>query len=215
MLTVALIIIFALILLIGAFLITPLQFGLEIIKTANKNKNLLYVKIFGIPVKIPLKPASRDEDKKQKDKQRTESPLSFENFKENVSDFKEIYDTSKAELKEMLSYARHHLSVERVDFEIRFGFDNAAATGISTGAIWGMGSFLLKVVDALLGIKKINMQVNPDFNNKIFEIYSKTILIMRPIHFIIILRKVIKTYMYIKDKINNIKGGAQNGRTSY
>ena len=71
-----------------------------------------------------------------------------------------------------------------------------------------MGSFILKVIDSLIGIKKINMQVNPDFNNKVFEIYSKFILIMRPVHFIIILRNVIKTYSYVKNKINNIKGGA-------
>lgn len=211
MLAVLLIVIFILILFLGAFLITPLQFGLEIVKTADKDKKNLYFKIFGIPVKIPLKPFKKGEH----DKQKKESSLSFQNFKENVSDFKELYKTSKDELKEMLSYARKHLSVERVDFEIRFGFDNAAATGISTGAIWGMGSFLLKVVDALLGVKKINMQVNPDFNNKIFEIYSKTVLIIKPIHFIIILRKFVKTYIYIKKKINNIKGGAQNGRTSY
>ena len=125
------------------------------------------------------------------------------------------WKTSKDELREMLAYVRNHVSVNNVDFDIRFGFDNAAATGISTGAIWGMGSFILKVIDSLIGIKKINMQVNPDFNNKVFEIYSKIILIMRPVHFIIILRKVIKTYSYVKNKINNIKGGAQNGRTSY
>lgn len=208
MLTGVLIVIIALILMLGIFFITPLQFGLEIDKTTHHNKTILYFRLFGIPIRIPLKTASKDENKNQKIKQRKESPLSFENFKENVSDFKEMYETSKADLKDMLSYVRHHLSVERIDFEIRFGFDNAAATGISTGAIWGMGSFILKVIDTLLGIKKINMQVNPDFNNKIFEIYSKTILIMRPIHFIIILRKVIKTYMYIKNKINNIKGGA-------
>ena len=208
LLTVALFIIFALILLLGAFLITPLQFGLEIIKTAHKNKTLLYLNFFGIPIKIPLKATAKNKNENQKLKQKKESPLSFENFKENFSDFKEMYQTSKEELKEMLSYTRCHLSVERVDFEIRFGFDNAATTGISTGAIWGMGSFILKVIDTLLGIKKINMQVNPDFNNKIFEIYSKTILIMRPIHFIIILNKIVKTYMYIKNKINNIKGGA-------
>ena len=211
MLAAFLIVVFILILLSGAFLITPLQFGIGIIKTADKDEKTLYFRLFGIPIKIPIKPFKKGEH----DKQKKESTLSFENFSENVSDFKELYKTSKDELKEMLSYARHHLSVERVDFEIRFGFDNAAATGISTGAIWGMGSFLLKVVDTLLGIKKINMQVNPDFNNKVFEIYLKTILIIKPIHFIIILRKFVKTYIYIKKKINNIKGGARNGRTSY
>ena len=188
----------------------PLQFGLEMSKTADKNKTVLYFKIFGIPVKIPL-----ESKLKTKDKQKEESSLSFENFKENIEDFKEIYKTSKEELKEMLSYVRKHATVNEVDFKIHFGFDNAAATGISTGAIWGMGSFILKVLDSLIGIKKINMQVNPDFNNKIFEIYIKFLLIMKPIHFIIILDKIIKTYTYVKNKINNIKGGAKNVRTSY
>lgn len=206
--TVLFIVLSLLILLTGVFLITPLQFGIEIKRTTHINKSLLYFKLFGIPVRVPIGPRTRNENKIQKKKPKKESPVSFENFRENVSDFKEIYNTSKDELKEMLSYVRKHLSVSRIDFDIRFGFDNAAATGISTGAIWGMGSFILKVIDSLIGIKKINMQVNPDFNNKVFEINSKTVLIMRPVHFIIILRKVIKTCSYVKNKINNIKGGA-------
>ena len=206
--TVLFFILATLILLTGVFFITPLQFGIEIKRTAQVNKSLLYLKLFGVPVRIPIRPQTKNENKKQMQKQRSESQISFENFRENVSDFKEIYSTSKEELCEMLSYVREHVSVNKVDFNIRFGFDNAAATGISTGAIWGMGSFILKAIDSLIGIKKINMQVNPDFNNKVFEIYSKFILIMRPVHFIIILRKVIKTYSYVKNKINNIKGGA-------
>ena len=212
--TVVFIILFMLILLTIAFLLTPLQFGLETERIGTTAKYILYFKIFGIPVKIPLKSAAASQNKTEKKKQKKESPLTFENFKENISDFKEIYHTSKDELKKMLLYVKCHLSIEKVDFNIHFGFDNAAATGISTGAIWGMGSFILKVIDSLIGIKKINMQVNPDFNNKVFEINSKTVLIMRPIHFIIILKRVIGTYAYIKNKINYIKGGANNGRTS-
>ena len=204
MLTVVLIILFLLILLTGAFILTPMEFGVEIIRTANKNNLYLRFKIFAIPFKIRLN-KKKNKEKKPKKK---ENSLSFENFRKNVSEFKEIYDTSKDHLRKMLAYVRRHSSVKSVDFQIKFGFDNAATTGISTGAIWGMGSFILKVVDSLIGIKKINMQVYPDFNNKLFEIYSKTILIMRPIHFIIIIRKLVKTYLYINNKINNIKGGA-------
>lgn len=205
LLTVVLIVIILLILLTGTFFLTPLEFGLEIDKTANRNKTYICFRVLGLPVRIDLSSAGKD--KKQKKVKKKESNFSFENFKEKISDFKEIYSTSKEELKEMLSYVRRHASIKRVDFQIHFGFDNAAATGISTGAIWAMGSFILKVIDTLIGIKKINMQVNPDFDNKIFEIYSKTILIMRPIHFIIILGRVLKTYKYVNNKINNIKGG--------
>lgn len=205
MLTVVLIILFLLILLTGAFVLTPMEFGVEIIRTADKNNLYLRFKIFAIPFKIKLNKKKKTKDKKP---QKKENSLSFEIFRKNVSEFKEIYDTSKDHLRQMLAYVRRHSSVKSVDFKIKFGFDNAATTGISTGAIWGMGSFILKVVDTLIGIKKINMHVFPDFNNKLFEIYSKTILIMRPIHFIIIIRKLVKTYLYINNKINNIKGGA-------
>ena len=208
LLTVFLIILAVPILFFGAFLLIPAEFGLEIIKTADRNDIYLRFKIFKIPIKIPLKPKKVEKDA-VKDVKKEERKLSFNTFKENVSALKEIYNTQKQILGQMLSYTRKHTSIKSVDFNIHFGFDNAAATGISTGASWGMGSFILKVIDSLIGIKKINMQVNPDFNNKIFEIYSKTILIIKPIHLIIIVGQVLKTLKYVNNKINNIKGGAK------
>ena len=44
-----------LILLFGVFITTPLEIGIEINKTANKNKIYVYLRIFGAPVKIKLK----------------------------------------------------------------------------------------------------------------------------------------------------------------
>lgn len=204
-LTVFLIVIAILILLFGAFLLTPVEFGLEIIKTTDKNLTYLRFKIFKIPFKIPLKQTNNEQ--KDTKNAKKEEKLTFSKFKETVSSLKEVYDKKKDTLKEMLSYTKEHLKIKSVDFEIRFGFDNAAATGISTGAIWTIGSIFLKIIDSLVGIKKINMQVNPDFNNKIFEIYSKTILIIKPIHLIIIVGQVLKTLEYVNNKINNINKG--------
>ena len=170
MLTVFLIIMAVLILLFGAILFSPAEFGLEIIKTAHKTLVYLRFKLLKIPFKIPLKQKKSHTKKKTVT---TEEKFSFQKFKENIGALKEVYNETKGELRTMLSYTRNHISVQSVDFRIHFGFDNAAATGISTGAIWGMGSFILKVIDTLVGIKKINMKVDPDFDNKIFEIYSK------------------------------------------
>lgn len=202
--TVFLIILAVILLLFGAVLFTPAEFGIEIIKTAEKTLVYLRFKLLKIPFKIPLK------QKKSRTKKKTvtkEDTFSFSKFKQNVRALKKVYEDIKDELHMMLSYTRNHITVQSVDFRIHFGFDNAAATGISTGAIWGMGSFILKVVDTLVGIKKINMKVDPDFDNKIFEIYSKTILIMKPINLIIILGQVLKTINYVNNKINNINEG--------
>lgn len=206
LLTVLLIILAILIILAGAFVVIPLEFGLEIDKTANNTKIYLCFKVFKIPFRIRLN--DKDDKKERKKQAEKREKFSFRVFLDKVETLKEVYRDSKVEIRHMLSYAREHLSINRVDFRIHFGFDNAATTGISTGVAWGAGSFILKVIDEIIGIKKINMQVDPDFNNKIFEIYSKTILIMRPIHFIIIYRRIVKTYKYVKNKINNKKGGA-------
>ena len=61
------------------------------------------------------------------------------------------------------------------------------------------------IIDSLIGIRKIHMDVFPDFQHKRFEISFKTILIMRPIHFIIIYKHIKKTTRYIKYKLSNIK----------
>lgn len=206
LLTVLLIISAILIILAGAFVVMPLEFGLEIDKTANSTKIYLCFKVFKIPFRIRLN--DKDDKKERKKQAEKREKFSFRVFLDKVETLKEVYRDSKVEIRHMLSYAREHLSINRVDFRIHFGFDNAATTGISTGVAWGAGSFILKVIDEIIGIKKINMQVDPDFNNKIFEIYSKTILIMRPIHFIIIYRRIVKTYKYVKNKFNNKKGGA-------
>ena len=150
------------------FLFTPQEFGIEIIKTDKKGATYICLRFLGIPIKFPIK-----SDGKSKKAKTEKKEFSFSTFKEKVLSLKEVYDSSKDELKKTLSFARRELTVKNVDFRIHFGLDNAAATGISTGAVWGVGSILLKIIDSLIGIKKINMKVDPDFDNKVFEIYSK------------------------------------------
>ncbi len=176
MLTVFFIVILALILLLTVFLVTPLQFGLEYVKNADADRKCVLIRIFGIPFKIRLKPPK------------------------DYSLYKDLYYASKGKRKKIYLYAKRHLSVELVDFNVRFGFKDAATTGMSNGAIWGICCSLLSLIDSLFGIKKINLQINPDFCNKVFEFYLKTILIMKPIHIIIMLGSLVKTYIMLKRK---------------
>ncbi len=192
-----------------ALLFVPLQFGVHRIQTANRNKFYIYASLFGILIRIPIhtkKDHSKSKAKsKKKSKAQNKPALTFHTFHRNVEKLHELYKESKHELTEMLSYVRRHLSCKELDFQIAFGLDNAAKTGITTGAVWTSGTLLLKIIDSLIGIQKMNMNVYPDFQNKRFEISFKTILIMRPIHFIIIYRKISKTTKYIKSQLSKLK----------
>lgn len=200
-------IILGVVFLILLLLFMPMRFGIRYEKTAALEKIHVYVSVFGILIRIPIhnkeERGTKNTDKdKGKLQERSGQELTFASFKEHVDAFGEVFEVSKNELKNMLSFARKHLSCKEVDFNIRFGLDDAAKTGIATGAVWTSGTFLLKLIDTLIGIKKIKMNVYPDFNEKKFEIYLKTILIMQPIHFIMIVNQIRDTIKYIKTKIN-------------
>lgn len=193
------ILLFFIILLFGVFIFTPTQFGVRYERTATHNKLHVFVSVFGILIRIPIHTMEEKDAKKEakKAKVKTVRQLSHESFCQRIQMFKEFYDTAKEELTDMLAYVRKHLVCNEIDFNIRFGLDDAAKTGISTGIIWTSGTLLLKIIDSLIGIKKINMNVYPDFNEKKFEIYLKTILIIRPFRFIIIVRKLKRTIKFI------------------
>lgn len=204
MITLCIIIAILLLLILVAFL--PMHFGVEYEKTEKQNKLHIYLRILGMVIHFPIhtkhdKPA-RAKKKNTKNTKPAKRPLSYNSFRENIHLLSEVYETSKNELLDILSYVREHLRCKEIHFDIRFGLDDAAKTGIATGVVWSSGTLLLKMIDALIGIEQIKMNVYPDFNDKKFEIYTKTILIMQPFRFIIIVRRVEETIKFIQSKIN-------------
>ncbi|MBR4874646.1 MAG: DUF2953 domain-containing protein [Clostridia bacterium] len=199
---VALIILAIITVLFAVFLFVPMRFGIRYEKRTSSTKLHIYLSFLGILIRIPYDTDPKRKKKKAKEKTKERKEFSLENFRRNIDAFEEVYVTSKENLLSMLSYVREHLSCKEVDFKICFGLDDAAKTGIFTGAVWTSGTLLLKIIDSLVGIESIKMNVYPDFNDKRFEIYFKTILIIQPFRFIIILRQISDTIKYIKRKIN-------------
>lgn len=195
-------IIIALISCLLLILFLPMRFGVRYKKTATETKIHVYISIFGILMRFPIRRYARKHAKKRRPSTSTPRSFSFDTFQKTVDSFGEIFEVTKNDLLSMLSYVRAHLRCKEMDFQISFGTDNAAKTGYLTGAAWTSGTLLLKMIDTLIGIEKINMNVHPDFTCKKFEIYVKTILIMQPFRFIIIVRKIADTINYIKSKIN-------------
>ena len=175
-------------------------------KTTNKKSFHIYVSVFGILLRIPI-PSTRKKSKQSKYAKKTEHscehPFTFEFFRDNVEKLGEVVRLSGQELKNILSYVRKHLSCKEIDFRIAHGTGDAAQTGIVTGAVWTSGTMLLKLIDTLIGIRKIHMDVFPDFNRKRFEVSVKAIFVMRPIHFLFIYKRIYSAIKFLKTKISN------------
>jgi len=199
---------FGLLLLFILFLVIPLQFGAHYVKTTNKKSFHIYFSLFGILFRVPIRISDDKRTNQKKDKTKknqnksSDASFTFEDFRCLVENLEEVVTVSKAELIEILAYVRKHLSCKEIDFRIAHGLGDAAKTGITTGAVWTSGTLLLKLIDTLIGIKKIHMDVFPDFQGKRFEISAKAIFVMRPIHFIFIYRRIRKTIKFIKTKIS-------------
>ncbi len=201
---IAVYILLGLLILVGALLICPMQFGVHYKKTASFEKFYVYVSFFGILFRIPINTKAEGRKKTKNKLKEGKREFSLETFKKSIDNLGEVVRTSKNELLDMLHFVREHLKCKIFNFEIAFGTGDAAKTGISTGIVWTSGTFLLKIIDSLIGIKNIKMNVYPDFTQKKFEIYLKTILIMSPIHFIIVVKRIKKSISFIKTKFKNI-----------
>ena len=182
--------------LIFALLFLKIQAGIEYLHSGKEQKLIVHLCILGIPIKIriPLnkKKKAKKEIKKSENKKQSKKRLTFSRFKKICSGIYSAYSESKNDIKEVLSDLRQKIEFKTVDFKVHFGLSDAAKTGIATGAVWTSSSCLVSVINQMFGIRKIDLDVVPDFNRECFNLYIKSILILRPVHIISIGLKALK-----------------------
>ena len=185
-----------LILIVFALLFFKMQAGIEYLHSGKAQKLIVHLRLLGIPIKIriPLndKKKAKQEVKKTENNTQSKKRLTFSRFKNICSGIYSAYSESKNDIKEVLSDLRQKIEFKTVDFKVHFGLSDAAKTGIATGAAWTSSSCLVSVINQMFGIKKIDLNVTPDFNRECFNLYIKSILILRPVHIISIGLKALK-----------------------
>lgn len=195
-------------LLFAVFLFLPSQFGLEYEYKDGVQRLVLHIRCLGIPlkIKIPLsKHAEQGKEKKKKEAEAVESfkkKMTFSRFRSIASGMKKAYRETEGDIADILSQIRQKTSFESICFTLNFGLSNAAKTGIATGAAWASSSCVLSVLDRMFGIKKMYLDVVPDFNREHFHLYLKSILRLRPVHIISIGIRMIKIVNLFIEKMD-------------
>lgn len=187
--------------LFAAVLLIPSDLGLEYLQQGNVQKFTVHLRILFIPIRIPLrikaeeeaaeKKIHKTEKTKKKGKNKAEGKLTWNTFRGMVRGVQASYESIKEELKDIVHYLRRSITVKELRFHIQFGLDDPAKTGISTGAVWTGGTLLLKIVDELIGIQKIDMGVYPVFDRECFDVHIKSIFTAQLVHIINILVKIL------------------------
>ena len=183
-----------------ALLYVPMDVGVEYIVKGEEKKLFLRFKLFKIlPLKIPLK---EKEEKKQKKEISPKKKFKLKDFLHFASSVAHTYEEIKEDIKEIVSDIKEKATFKEVELDVYFGTENAAKTGIMTGAVSGGAHLLLAVINRVFGVEKFHVDVTPCFEKKFFNVYFKSILNVRLVNIIIIINKII--FVINKFKENTI-----------
>lgn len=193
--------------LIVGLLFVPSDLGFEYSFIGGEQRMVLYIRVLFIPIRIPIR-VKKDEEKLDQEAKKEEktllSGLSPEKFLSLARAVKSAYKKTRSELRDVYVYLKKHITFKQVLLHIRFGMDDAAQTGIMTGAVWTGGTCLLSVINNTFGIRHVDMNVTPVFTEQCFDIRSKSILTAQ---FVYIISIVVKVLLIVNTYVNEIEKG--------
>lgn len=156
----------------------------------------LRVFLFGIPV-VKLKPKG---EKKKTDIKSTTPEKEAESFKKSTVSLREKIIFFKDVCKTTVRLLRRYASVQGIDLNINVGTGDAAVTAVTTGALWAVVYSLLGAIGSIVYIKNHNVNINPCYQESVFEAEGKCIFKSRLVHIIIIVITIFLRVNRLKSK---------------
>lgn len=87
----------------------------------------------------------------------------------------------------LINFGAKYLVIERLDWNSGIGLNDAMYTAIGSGGLWAVKGTLAGVLSSKSRLQDINLQVEPDFNEKKLVSNLYCILKMRIVHIIFII----------------------------
>lgn len=190
----AVFIILAIVLLLAFFMLIPVKIQFFMKKTEQDNKTEIRIKylFFKFSKKEKLK-------KTDNIKSAPERNLSFVIVKD-------IYTSSKKDILSIVSYLKKKaVLLENIDFELDFGYQDAASTGMMTGIINGAAYNIVSILCNNLKVITWDIRITPDFENEKFDAKLCCIAKIKTAHIIVVGLMALK----ILFKICKVKKGRE------
>lgn len=184
-------------------LFVKLNFYFEGYYNNSESKNFIlrfYVFTKKLGFNIKFKETKKEKEKKEIEKK--EGKDSFvdkaKRFKNNIGIFKNTFSASKGHIKKSVI-------VKNINLNIDFGLGDAAATGISTGVLWGVIYSAFSLICHLFTVENHMFAVDPQFNKKITKINADGIIYTRLVNLIITAVVILTNYSKAKKLIEGYK----------
>ncbi len=141
---------------------------------------------------------------KKDSKEDEKEELTAEGFLEKIERYREKYHEIKEIVVAVFSYLGPKVVFADISVKSKFGTGDAAKTGIICGAIWALTGNIYAFLCRFFNIEFPNMELEPMFDTKYFEIEARGIIKIRPVHIITAAIRGFK--VYDKHKNKNDKG---------
>lgn len=141
-------------------------------------------------------PANTQKSKKAKKPETTDHKSliqKLKNYAEALSIVKKVYSKNRW-------FIRRRIFVENVDFHLKFGLNDAASTGIATGAVWSILYGILALVGQIGTLKDHTFEVVPVFTEAGFISQGGIRVRLRMISIISVALRLYLTYIMISKK---------------
>ncbi len=153
----------------------------------NENSSKIILKIWFIKFKIPVKKDNKElKDLKKQKKKRTDASFKY---------YYKLLKYLKNDLKKTILFLKDRMvKIQDLDINIKFGFSDAAATGIAVGVVNGAVYGTLGFLHHNFNLKKFNVEIEPYFEREIFEACVEGSIRIKTIHILSILFLVFKLF---------------------
>ena len=190
------------VLLVGALLfafLVKVRIVFEVTKVKGEAfKNSIRITFFGGKVGFNLKDLtyknkSKTDVKKEKNDEKILNKI--KNYIKTFKILKEVYSTNKF-------FVRDRLVLEDTKAYVKFGFGDAAVTGIATGAVWSLLYQILAFLSSIGTVRDHDFDVVPVYNERGFCLNISGIISFRMINIIRVVLKLVRTYRKIIRETN-------------
>lgn len=147
-----------------------LDFKIPFIDIIKKDKEL------SLEIKSKFEKGSKERELREKD--------TITSFKKIIYKYKK-YQKFKHIMKTMIKYLIKKTYIKKLVWFSRIGLKDAALTGISTGLLWTFKSLLLSLIISNKTIEDLDLDIVPEYNQSVLEIYFDCIIKVKLVYIII------------------------------
>ena len=144
--------------------------------------------------------SGRKKGKNEEPGKKTEEP--HEKFFDKVRALKEKYLEIKTVADMFLRCMRYKISFSEFYIHVRYGTGDAASTGTLYGAVWALIGNVYSFICRYFYISFPEVNLEPDFNKKMFEPMLRGIITVRPVHIIIAVLRSLRAYRQHREQKN-------------